>query len=518
MKVARWILTILTILVSVVISLALLGSLTEPQVKGQLNLYQSDLVLQASEWKGLDQTMGDNTPLRQSFFGDSPVKEATQTYQSVRESVQKMLAPSKSTSAPEGTLSPSRRLLDQVNLNLGILYAQTGEPDKAIATWTALDPNPTAQTLAGLWSTPPQVTPNTEALLTDTLNGWFRFQALAKLYAVQQRPEASLALQSAEQTAASNAFLKLLVVGTLPVLGSMVGVFILLVWGVRWLLGARGRRRFWAVADANGTGQGAKSLAFGETPGAIADRPTSDTPLADAVVWPVDTIWQVMVLWFSAFFGVSYGVAPLVVAILGLNPTRFDGRAQAYFALLSYGSLMVVGFSILYLSLRPYIPSVFRWLRVRLLGNWILWGLGGYFVALPLVLLISLLNQKLLNDQGGSNPILDIILQDHDLTTIGLLWFLVAVCAPVFEETLFRGFFLTSLTRYLPTGTAIALSGVVFAIAHLNLGDVLPLSLLGMVLGFVYLRSQNLLASILLHSLWNSGSFISLLVLGSSGR
>jgi uncharacterized protein len=35
-------------------------------------------------------------------------------------------------------------------------------------------------------------------------------------------------------------------------------------------------------------------------------------------------------------------------------------------------------------------------------------------------------------------------------------------------------------------------------------------------LGFVYLRSQNLLASMLLHGLWNSGSFIGLLILGSA--
>ena len=105
----------------------------------------------------------------------------------------------------------------------------------------------------------------------------------------------------------------------------------------------------------------------------------------------------------------------------------------------------------------------------------------------------------------------------HDTFTIGLLWFLVAVCAPLFEETLFRGFFLTSLARYMKPWQAIALSGFIFALAHLNLGDVLPLSLVGMVLGTVYWRSRNLLASMLLHSLWNSGSFIGLLILGSSG-
>jgi uncharacterized protein len=58
------------------------------------------------------------------------------------------------------------------------------------------------------------------------------------------------------------------------------------------------------------------------------------------------------------------------------------------------------------------------------------------------------------------------------------------------------------------------LSGVVFAIAHLSVSDILPLTVLGMMLGYVYLRSGNLLSSMLLHSIWNSGSFIGLLILG----
>jgi uncharacterized protein len=38
---------------------------------------------------------------------------------------------------------------------------------------------------------------------------------------------------------------------------------------------------------------------------------------------------------------------------------------------------------------------------------------------------------------------------------------------------------------------------------------------LGIILGVVYTRSRNLLSSILLHSLWNSGTLLSLFVLGS---
>ncbi|MGA9377966.1 MAG: CPBP family intramembrane glutamic endopeptidase, partial [Phormidium sp.] len=58
-------------------------------------------------------------------------------------------------------------------------------------------------------------------------------------------------------------------------------------------------------------------------------------------------------------------------------------------------------------------------------------------------------------------------------------------------------------------------SSLIFAIAHLSLSEVLPLTTLGIVLGVVYTRSRNLLAPIFLHSLWNSGTLISLFILGS---
>jgi membrane protease YdiL (CAAX protease family) len=65
-------------------------------------------------------------------------------------------------------------------------------------------------------------------------------------------------------------------------------------------------------------------------------------------------------------------------------------------------------------------------------------------------------------------------------------------------------------------GAAIGLSAFTFALAHLNLSDLLPLTMLGVVLGVVYSHSRNLLAPILLHSLWNTGSLVTLLVLGGA--
>ncbi len=572
MRVYRPILVVFTLLVTVLISSTLIGSWTEPQAQSQLNLYQSDLLLNATEWESLSKEIKNSPPLRNSFLGEDPVKDALKNYETVLKSAKTdldklkqpaLLSPPSPRSDAQRKAEPKAdspkvdsididpgpqpvqrslrktrgQLIDELDVRLGLLYVQTKQQDKALKTWSQTIQNPqwsedvqkqqSAQVLQGLWSEPPEILPNAEAILDQTLTGWFRFKSLSKLYEIQQRQDALSDLNFAEQQSAQSAFLRLLAVGVMPILGSIAGVVILALWGIRTFLSQRSSpsedrltKAEYAKAPSLKTDDGADLS--GSSSNVIASSHSSEahsevspeTALQRSVLWPKETIWQVMVLWFMAFFGVGFLVS-VVVALLKLKPEMLDGRLQAYLALFNYGCLMVAGFSILQLSLNRYIPNVLRWLSIRLKGNWVGWGVGGYFVALPMVLVISLLNQQLLKEQGGGNPILEIILKSNDGLTIGLLWFLVAVCAPVFEETLFRGFFLTSLTRYIPTWQAIGFSGIVFAIAHLNLGDLLPLSLLGMILGFIYLRSRNLLSSILLHSLWNSGSFISLLILGS---
>jgi uncharacterized protein len=564
MRVYRPILVVLTLFVSILISSTLLGSWTEPQAQSQLNLYQSDLLLNATEWESLSQEIKNSPPLRNSFLGEDPVKDALKNYETVRKSAKADLDKLKQPALPPSSSDAPRKadqkantidtdpgaqpvqrplrktrgqLIDELDVRLGLLYIQTGQRDKALKTWSQTIQNPqwsenvqkqqSAQVLQGLWSEPPEIFPNAEAILTQNLTGWFRFKSLSKLYQIQQRQDALSDLNLAEQQSAQNAFLRLLVVGAMPVLGSIAGVAILVLWGLRTFLSQRSnpseeklskveyaKAPSLQTSDAVDLISSSSSATTSRHPEVTNAETAPETVLQRSVLWPKETIWQVMVLWFMAFFGVGFLVS-LVVLLLRLKPEMLDGRLQAYLALFNYGCLMIAGFSILQLSLNRYVPNVLRWFSVRLKSNWISWGLGGYFVALPIVLIVSLLNQQLLHEQGGGNPILEIIVKSNDGLTIGLLWFLVAVCAPVFEETLFRGFFLTSLTRYIPTWQAIGFSGIVFAIAHLNLGDLLPLSLLGMILGFVYLRSRNLLASILLHSLWNSGSFISLLILGS---
>ncbi|HEY9846224.1 MAG TPA: type II CAAX endopeptidase family protein, partial [Candidatus Caenarcaniphilales bacterium] len=458
---------------------------------------------------------------RNALIGETPFKDALSRYQETRQSAQSSLKrltqaasvpPIKPNSQvdPELGSSPLRRspkqqlrqLTDQLDLNLGILWVQSGQPDKALQAWKNLLTQPpgemhakpmveTAQVLMGLWSNPPRLLPNAEQQLMSHLNGWFQYRALTQLYQLQQRGDALATLQAAEQQQAQNAFIRLSTISGLSVAGNLVGLGLVITWVVQQ----------------------------------IVRQKQAPSPLSHAEVeaaWPVpwngEVIWQVLVLWFVAFFGVSLVVVPLAVQLLGLNPASFTARTQTFLALFTYLGLVIAGLSVLYLCLQPFLPLPRHWFHVSRQGNWIGWGLGGYLAALPLVTGVSLINQRLLQNQGGGNPLLEIILQSRDTLTISVLFLMVAVFAPFFEETLFRGFLLPSLTRYLPVWGAILTSGFLFAVAHLNLSDILPLTILGVILGFVYLRSRNLLASMLLHSIWNTGSFLGLLILsGASG-
>lgn len=87
----------------------------------------------------------------------------------------------------------------------------------------------------------------------------------------------------------------------------------------------------------------------------------------------------------------------------------------------------------------------------------------------------------------------------------GSTLFIVLTCliAPVCEEVLFRGILLRSLANSMSKWEALLWSSLVFAVFHpLTL---LPLIfVLGLSLGLVFVRTKNIMASILTHMLWNA--------------
>ena len=69
----------------------------------------------------------------------------------------------------------------------------------------------------------------------------------------------------------------------------------------------------------------------------------------------------------------------------------------------------------------------------------------------------------------------------------------------------------------MPAPVAVLASSVIFASAHLAPKDFPQLLGLGLVLGFSYVRTRNLLTPLLVHSLWNTGVLTVLTVLSAQG-
>jgi uncharacterized protein len=115
-------------------------------------------------------------------------------------------------------------------------------------------------------------------------------------------------------------------------------------------------------------------------------------------------------------------------------------------------------------------------------------------------------------------PEQDTLVEDveFDETTITALAtvFLIVIAAPITEETLFRGLFFGALRSRTPFWVAAGASGLLFGSVHLPSGDLAVaglLSLLGVILAWLYERTGSLGPPIALHMVNNSIAIIPLL-------
>lgn len=213
--------------------------------------------------------------------------------------------------------------------------------------------------------------------------------------------------------------------------------------------------------------------------------------------------------------GVPLVAFPLVGALTaGLG----SPRREAVSVVINYGVMALPSLLILWRQLRA-LPQ-----ERAPLGGWMQWrmrpllsalrdALAGWLMVTPVVMLTGWLLVRLVGDPGGSNPLLELVLGSRDPLALALLALTAIVLAPLFEETIFRGTLLPVLAMRLGPLPGVLLSGLLFAMAHISVGELAPLTVLGVGLGLVRLRSGRLWPSVLMHGLWNAVTFLNLLLL-----
>ncbi|MGL6280882.1 MAG: CPBP family intramembrane glutamate endopeptidase, partial [Microcoleaceae cyanobacterium] len=417
MSIKKIILIFLTIGAVLYLVLSLVSSLNQPQIQSRLELYQTNILLKATEWQptNLDQT--NFALLQKSLVGsdvaNTALKQYTEARNNVQKSIDQALALEKVKAESlvanndqlingdntQNTVKKKRislrtpqsirqlgRLQYELDLRIGILQVATDDQKSAMNTWQNLGENltevpdlqdirQTADLLFNLYQPASQTINFTDAeiLINTNLDGWFKDFALSRFYEKQGDQVKLATLQATRQANGEKAVIKLLLIAGLPGIGFVTGLGLLGFLAVQYLI-----KRETSI--------------LGKT-----ELSTWSIP------WNGEIILQVFVV---GFFLMGQIATPLILEILksltNLQPFSMGPPAQAGYIFVSYIIFAFSCLGVLYFSIKTFFPLPANWFQFSPQPQSILWGIGGYFVAVPLVIIISLINQQIWQGQGGS--------------------------------------------------------------------------------------------------------------------
>lgn len=130
--------------------------------------------------------------------------------------------------------------------------------------------------------------------------------------------------------------------------------------------------------------------------------------------------------------------------------------------------------------------------------------LQGYIICVPLMYgsnIIGLIITAIIGMLKGS-PVENQLSTILDSTNLGLIFLITVICAPIYEEYIFRKLVVDRTIKY-GKSVAVLLSGIMFGLFHGNLNQFAYATLLGMFFAFIYVNTGKLRYSIGLHMLVN---------------
>jgi len=222
----------------------------------------------------------------------------------------------------------------------------------------------------------------------------------------------------------------------------------------------------------------------------------------------------VLMGWFLALLCAGQAIQVLLAALPFLRPLALP---------LTYGLHAALG--VLFLCRAEGLPLATLWARVSPAphGRALLAGLGYLALAVTVVAAVAVAVSPFLHTtEPPQRELMEAFTRLRGPLALTLTFLTVAGLAPAFEELMFRGFLLPWLGERLAPKLgpragwhlAVAATGLTFAAMHMQPMGMPTLTSLGVVLGLAFLRTGDLLTSILVHGLWNGGIFLILRLVG----
>ena len=138
-----------------------------------------------------------------------------------------------------------------------------------------------------------------------------------------------------------------------------------------------------------------------------------------------------------------------------------------------------------------------------------LYGLGMTVNLITMAVMMLIRNDSDIGDSINSTGI-----TPPDFASSWLLFILLTVIAPVFEEFIFRGAVLELLKPY-GSGLAVFVSAFCFGVYHGNFQQFFYAFALGLCLGYIAIATNSIFCTTLLHAMFNSVSGIILIFLST---
>lgn len=219
----------------------------------------------------------------------------------------------------------------------------------------------------------------------------------------------------------------------------------------------------------------------------------------------------VMRLAIGMFASISVGVLLIqVFSLIWGADTPLVKRLAFLVGTLSFHG---AAFLFIYLFLREHgltWRQLLDWRGLQKVRLWI-WCVATIAIVFPIVWAINQVTTSFLKKLHFPTELqssVQLLQETHEVFQLIYFGLIAVVAAPIVEEILFRGILYPYVKRLGYPGTALITTSLLFAATHANLPAFLPLVVLAMFLVVLYELTDDLLAPILAHSLFNLINFV----------
>ena len=235
--------------------------------------------------------------------------------------------------------------------------------------------------------------------------------------------------------------------------------------------------------------------------------------------------WAMALLWLFAALILFQVVAGVALAVFLLMSGEISTTEDLMDTLASRADLLFIGNSIgqiLFIGLATFVivrlhvvkQSMRRFLRL----NWtektprhLVYGAILVVVVQPVIIYLGYLNSLLpIPEIFSEMQMSQYEMIENFLTSEGVLLFglfHIALVPSLCEEVLFRGYILRAFEKSWGVIAGVIVSGIIFGMFHLQLGNILPLATLGILLGLMTWLSGSIWPAVLAHFI-NNGSAV----------